>query len=107
MHEMIKYKRRQLGISQMHLGRKVGKSSTYINKIENGSGKPSVKMAVEIFNILNMNPMKVFKFYGVNEPDGGLSTDSISKSEYELILCIRNLSYENKHIISSLAYKLY
>lgn len=53
-------KREKFGISAYELSLRLGKDSTYINKIENGKIFPSVPMIFEIANILEIDPSELF-----------------------------------------------
>lgn len=53
-------KREKFGISAYELSLRLGKDSTYINKIENGKRFPSLPMLFEIASILEIEPKDLF-----------------------------------------------
>ena len=53
--------REKTGLSAYELSMRLGKDSTYINKIENGLRFPSVAMVFEIANALNIEPSQLFQ----------------------------------------------
>ena len=53
-------KRNKLGISAYELSLRLGKDSTYINKIENGLRYPSVPMLFEIAEALGIETYQLF-----------------------------------------------
>lgn len=53
-------KREKFGISAYELSLRLGKDTTYINKIENGKRFPSVPMLFEIASVLEISVENLF-----------------------------------------------
>lgn len=56
----LKYYRKLKGIRQLDLALEIGKSSNYINSIENGKYFPSPETIEEIAEILEIEPLRLF-----------------------------------------------
>ncbi len=54
-------KREKMGISAYELSLRLGRDSTYINKIENGLRYPSVPMLFEIADALGIEPYQLLQ----------------------------------------------
>lgn len=54
-------KREKMGISAYELSLRLGRDSTYINKIENGLRYPSVPMLFEIADALGIKPYQLLQ----------------------------------------------
>ena len=72
----LKYYRKVKGIRQLDLALEIGKSSNYINSIENGKYFPSPETIEQIAAILEIEPIRLF----AQEPPA-----SEEKSEKEII----------------------
>ncbi|QRG87196.1 helix-turn-helix transcriptional regulator [Bulleidia sp. zg-1006] len=64
MENRIEIYRKLLGLSQHRLGKKVGISRVSVNKIETGKTIPSLKIANDIANVLNVCVYQVFDLDG-------------------------------------------
>lgn len=53
-------KRIKFGISAYELSLRIGKDSTYINKVENGKMYPSLPVVFEIASVLEIEPQDLF-----------------------------------------------
>ena len=56
----LKYYRKKLGVRQLDLALEIGKSSNYINSIENGKYFPSPETIEQISQVLKIDPMQLF-----------------------------------------------
>ncbi|MBQ8680767.1 MAG: helix-turn-helix transcriptional regulator [Treponema sp.] len=56
----LKYYRKQKGVRQLDLALEIGKSSNYINSIENGKYFPSPETIEEIAHFLGIEPIRLF-----------------------------------------------
>lgn len=61
---MLKEKRRILGISQKELGERLGKSESYVSRLENKVlDNPNVEIILKLSEELNLCPVKIFLFF--------------------------------------------
>lgn len=56
----LKYYRKERNIRQLDLALEIGKSSNYINSIENGKYFPSPETIEQIADFLNIEPFQLF-----------------------------------------------
>lgn len=63
----LKYLRKKKGLRQIDLALEIGKSSNYINSIENGKYFPSPETIEQIANLLEVEPMQIFDKNGCKE----------------------------------------
>lgn len=63
----LKYFRNKRNIRQLDLALEIGKSSNYINSIENGKYFPSPETIEQIANFLEVEPMQLFDRNGCRE----------------------------------------
>ena len=56
----LKYLRKKKGLRQIDLALEIGKSSNYINSIENGKYFPSPETIEQIAKLLEIEPMQIF-----------------------------------------------
>jgi predicted transcriptional regulator len=59
--DIVKSGRKKLGITEQELGRSCQVHQTYIEKLENGKRKPSVKMMLKLSLALSICPFVIFK----------------------------------------------
>lgn len=72
----LKLYRKEKGFRQLDLALAIGKSSNYINSVENGKYFPSPETIEQIANILGLEPIRLFE-------TGAEQTDSIRPEELE------------------------
>jgi len=63
----LKHFRNERNVRQLDLALEIGKSSNYINSIENGKYFPSPETIEQIADYLKIEPMQLFDRYGCNE----------------------------------------
>lgn len=73
----LKFFRKQCGLRQLDLALEIGKSSNYINSIENGKYFPSPETIDRISEVLNVHPSQFFLEDGSPE-----NVKSFSKAEF-------------------------
>lgn len=56
----IRKARKKKKLTQDQLAEKIHKSVAYISRLENGRGKPSLDMLVELMDALDMTPNEIF-----------------------------------------------
>lgn len=81
----LKYYRKQNGIRQLDLAMEIGKSSNYINSIENGKYFPSPETIEEIANIFNIEPMELFNEHVSKECQIHFKQESLQNLEKHLV----------------------
>lgn len=67
MGNRIEEYRKPLGLSQYRLGKKIGISRISINKIETGKTVPTLKIANDIANALEVCMYKIFDLDSIGE----------------------------------------
>lgn len=72
----LKRYRKEKGFRQLDLALAIGKSSNYINSVENGKYFPSPETIEQIADILGLEPIRLFE-------TGAEQTDSIHPEELE------------------------
>ena len=77
----LKLYRKKNGIRQLDLAIEIGKSSNYINSIENGKYFPSPETIEKIAAILKIDPVKLFDSHESKDIDNCFSDDSLEKLE--------------------------
>lgn len=60
MHNKIKQRRNELGLTQQELADKLGMSVSYINRIENEKKIPNVSLAIRIAHALKCKVDDIF-----------------------------------------------
>lgn len=63
----LKHFRNERNVRQLDLALEIGKSSNYINSIENGKYFPSPETIEQIADYLKIEPMQLFDKYGCKE----------------------------------------
>lgn len=87
--------RKKMGLTQAELGERVGVSDSHISHIENGKAKPSLKMILAIFSVLNISPAE-----GLSEQ---IDNDKASRTySEELASRIHALPIEEQHLLTHL-----
>lgn len=73
----LKYYRKEKGLRQLDLALAIGKSSNYINSVENGKYFPSPETIEQIADVLEIEPIQFFE--GGAEKDGAIRPEELEK----------------------------
>ena len=85
--ENLKRIRKSLHMSQEYLGEKCGISGPAISKYESGATNPSLEVAMQLSQILNVSLDTLFS----NEAKGTLSTFGLTEEQVEIVNTLTEL----------------
>lgn len=94
--ENLKRIRKSLHMSQEYLGEKCGISGPAISKYESGATKPSLEVAMQLSQILNVSLDTLFS----TEAKGTLSTSGLTEEQSEILATLAEL-FRTKNSIGS------
>ena len=80
----LKFYRKNKGMRQLALALAIGKSSNYINSIENGKYFPSPETIEEISKVLGIDPVRLFDKENPAEKKEALTKNTLQSIRLEL-----------------------
>lgn len=79
----LKRYRKEQGFRQLDLALAIGKSSNYINSVENGKYFPSPEIIEQIADTLGLEPIRLFD--SASEKDGAISPEEFERKIQKVV----------------------